>query len=779
MRFTDRGVLETQPGADWRSLVLKRTSRLIAAVSVPAVLIVAATPGPYGLRERVSLVGIAAAMVLTAWLARDARRFRALAAFLTGTITVLCLGLVTRTGMGPGLALALGSCLVLVAIFFGNRAVWAVTAGTTLAMLGTGAAIRAGLVHPADPAAMFDWTKMSIWVRIAAGFVAATSIAASAVAIVIAHLEDSLRDRDRLLVAERQAVLENVRLFEAEKRARERLARLQQITASLSRASTPEEVIEAACRTSSEALEGQSASLWRLGGDGALRLAGSWGAPYDLLDQFRIIPMGANLPAQHVVRTGRPLWVETEDDYRTASPEVHAAACAAGRLVSFCLLPLAMDGVVKGVVVFVQPIGHRFDDDERAYYATISMHCAQALERATLHDAARELALRAEAANRLKDEFLSTVSHELRTPLNAITGWVHMLRADQVPAEGREHALQVIDRNARVQAKLVADLLDVNLIRAGRLRMNVALVDPAVVVQMAIDSVRPAAEANGVLIAAFMKTNEQVLGDAGRLHQVVCNLITNGVKFSPHGGRVDIALAHEPPDVVISVRDYGDGIKADFLPFLFEPFRQAEAGFARSHGGLGLGLTITKKLVELHGGTIQAESDGEGRGATFVIRLPSGSRRTGARQGAPALSSGPILTAAPEFRGLRVLIVEDEPDTRELLLALFNVSGAYACGASSAAEAIELFHREKPEVIVSDVGLRGEDGLTFVRTLRSLPGGDLPVVALTGFARPEDRENALAAGFDAHVTKPVEPERLLQVVTQALRERHSRERVRA
>ncbi len=779
VRFTDRGVLETHPGADWRSLVLKRTSRLIAAVSVPGVLIAAVTPGPYGVRERVSLVGIAAAMVLTAWLARDARRFRALAAFLTATIMVVCLGLVTKTGLGPGLALALGSCLVLVAIFFGNRAVWGVAAATTLAMLAIGAANRAGLLHPADPAAMFDWTKMSTWVRIAAGYVAATSIAASAVAIVIAHLEDSLRDRDRLLVAERQAVLENVRLFEAEKRARERLARLQQITASLSRASTPEEVIEAACRTSSEALDGQSASLWRLGGDGALRLAGSWGAPAAFLDQFRIIPMGANVPARHVVRTGQPLWVETEDDYRAASPETHAAASAAGRLTSFGLFPLAVNDAVKGVVAFVQPIGHRFDDDERAYYATISLHCAQALERAILHDAARELALRAEAANRLKDEFLSTVSHELRTPLNAITGWVHMLRADQVPAGGREHALQVIERNARVQVKLVADLLDVNLIRGGRLRMNVAPVDPAAIVEMAVDSVRPAAEANGVLIGVSVGTNEPVLGDAGRLHQIVCNLITNGVKFSPHGGRVDIALAHEPPDVVISVRDYGEGIEPEFMPFLFEPFRQAEAGPARSHAGMGLGLTITKKLVELHGGTIQADSDGEGRGATFVVRLPSAARRPVARPGAPAFSSEPVLTAGPELRGLRVLIVEDEPDTRELLLALFGVCGAHVCGASSTAEAIELFHREKPEVIVSDIGLRGEDGLTLVRKLRSLPGGDLPVVALTAFARSEDRENALAAGFDAHVTKPVEPDRLLHVVTQLLRERLSRERARA
>ncbi len=779
VRFTDPGVLGAQPGADWRSLVLKRASRLLAAVGVPGVLIAAVTPGPYGLRERIALVGIAAAMVLTAWLARNARRSRAIATFFTGTITVLCLGLATRTGMGPGLALALGSCLVLVAIFFGNRAVWAVAAGTTLAMLGMGAANRAGLLHPVAPAAMFDWTRMSIWVRIAAGYVAATSIAASAVAIVIANLEESLRDRDRLLVAERQAVLENVRLLEAEKRARERLARLQQITASLSRASTPEQVIEAACRTSSEALDGQSASLWRLGADGALRLAGSWAAPEEFLDQFKIIPMGSNLPAQQVVRTGQPLWVETEDDYRTASTEMHAAACAAGRLVSYCLLPLALHGVVNGVVAFVQPIGHRFDDDERAYYATIGLHCAQALERAILHEAARELALRAEAANRLKDEFLSTVSHELRTPLNAITGWVHMLRSDQVPADRRDHALQVIDRNARVQAKLVADLLDVSLIRAGRLRMNVAPVDPTVVVQMAIDSLRPAAEANRVLIAASVETSELVLGDAGRLHQIVSNLIANGVKFSPNGGRVDIALAHEPPEVVISIRDYGEGIKPEFVPFLFEPFRQAEAGSARSHTGMGLGLTITKRLVELHGGTIQAHSDGEGRGATFVVRLPSASGRPAARPGAPGLSSEPALTAGPELRGLRVLIVEDEPDTRELLLALFGARGADARGASSAAEAIELFHREKPEVIVSDVGLRGEVGLTFVRQLRGLPGGDIPVVALTAYVRSEDRETALAAGFDAHLTKPVEPERLLQVVTQVLRERLSRERARA
>jgi signal transduction histidine kinase/ActR/RegA family two-component response regulator len=774
--ISERLVRDAPPGADWRPLVLRRTSRLIAFVGVPGVLVTAITPGPYGFGERISLFAIAVVMLVTAWRSRDPRWFRALAVLLTGTVMLICLGLVARVGIGPGLALALGSCLVLVAIFFGRRAVWVMATATTMAILGIGAANRAGWLHPADPAAMFDWTKMSVWVRVSAGYVAATSIAAAAVAMVIAHLEESLRDRDRLLVAEREARLENVRLLEGEKRARERLGGLHRIIASLSSASMPGEVIEAACRTSSEALGGQSVSIWRLGADGALRLAGSWAAPFDLLDQFRVIPLGAPLPAQHVVRTGQPLWVETEDDFRAVSQELYAAARSAGRLLSFCLFPLALEGVIRGVVAFVQPLGHRFDDDERAYYATISVHCAEALERAIMHENARDVAVRAEAANRLKDEFLSTVSHELRTPLNAITGWVHMLRSGSVPADRREHAMQVIDRNARAQAKLIADLLDANLIRAGRLRMNVAPIEPAAAVQMAIDSVKPAAEAKGLFMAAIVGGNEPILGDVGRLHQIVCNLLTNAVKFSHSGGRVEITLGHEPPDVVITVRDYGEGIKAEFLPSLFEPFRQAEAGAARSHGGLGLGLAITKKLVEMHGGTIEAHSDGEGRGATFVVRLPTISRRADARPAAPAPTAEPKLTAGGELAGLRILVVEDEPDARELLLALFEVCGAQGHGASSAAEALDLVRAGRPDLIVADVGLAGEDGLSFLRTLRNLPGGDMPAVALTAFVRPEDRDEALAAGYDAHVGKPIEPERLLRIVTMVLRERRSRER---
>jgi signal transduction histidine kinase len=737
-------------------------------------MIVAVSPGPFGLFERILVVCIAAVTVLAAVLARDARRYRTLATSLAATIVVVCFWLAARVGLGPGLALALGSALVFVAVFLGTRALWWVTAGTTLAIIALGAANTAGVVHPADPALMFDWTKMSVWVRVAAGYIAAASVAASAVAKIIAYLEDSLRDRDRLLVSERNAILDNVRLFEAEKRARERLSRLQRVTASLSRASTPQDVIDAACRISSEVVRGQTAVLWRLGDDGALRLAGFWNVPSDYLNQFRVIPPEANLPAQQVAKTGQPLWAETEDDSRAVSPELYAKARAADRLFSYCVFPLTIDGIVKGVIAFGQPIGHRFDEDERAYYATLCVHCSHALERATLHEAARQSAARAETANRLKDEFFSTVSHELRTPLNAITGWVHMLRSGYVPTARQDHALEVIERNARAQAKLIADLLDVSRINAGRLQLNAAPVEPAHVVQLAIDSVKPASDAKGVRIAATVIDNETILGDIGRLQQVLCNLLTNGVKFSADGGLVEIAVTSEQPNVVITVRDYGDGIHPEFMPFLFEPFRQADAGSARSRGGLGLGLTITKRLVELHRGSIEAHSDGEGRGATFTVRLPSASRR-GAAPDAFLLSPDANASAGRALDGLHVLLIEDEADTRELLLALFGVCGANAFGTSSAADAMEQFRRDRPDIIVSDVGLPGEDGLTFLRKLRHLPGGDVPAVALTAFVRPEDREVALAAGFDAHVAKPIEPEAFLHTVTQVLRDRRARE----
>jgi signal transduction histidine kinase/CheY-like chemotaxis protein len=763
------GRREIQSVGEWRALIFARMCRLLAAVCAPAALFIAVMPGPYGLVDRAALVCLGGAIVLVGRLGRNPRHVRPLAAFLIGSLIVVCIVLASRSGLGPGITLGLGSSLVLVAIFFGARAVWWTAAATTLAILGLAVCSYKGLLHITSPAVFFDWTKMSTWLRVAAGYVAAMSVSAAAVATVITHLEASVRDRDRLLVAERTAV-------ESERRARLHIGALQRVTAELSRASTPSEVVDVACRIGSEALNGVSGVVWMLDDQGALRMSGSWGSTVEYLDHFRVIPPDSSLPALRVAQTKEPLWVETEQQVQTMSEDLHEKAVALGRMVSFGVLPLAVNGIVKGVIAFAQPIGHRFDEDDRAYYTTLSPHCSQALERASLLETAREAAERAETANRLKDEFLSTVSHELRTPLSAITGWVHMLRSGSAPAHRRDHALEVIERNARAQAKLIGDLLDVSRITAGRLRLNVASIEPATFIQMAIDSVKPAAEARGVSLETRVDGAVPVLGDAGRLQQVVSNLLTNAVKFSPSGGKVEVAVGHAPPDVTIVVRDHGVGISPEFLPHLFEPFRQAEAGFARSHGGLGLGLTITKRLVELHGGTIAAYSGGVGRGATFVVRLPCAASAADETRAAPQALREPTLAGEGALSGVNVLLVEDEPDTREVLLALFDACGARVCGTSSAAEALEQFRRARPDVIVSDIGLRGGDGLTFIRNVRRLPGGgDVPALALTAFVRTEDRDAAVAAGFDAHVAKPVEPALLMDQVTTLLRDRAARE----
>jgi hypothetical protein len=365
--------------ADWRPTALKRTSRRIALFTAPAALVIATAPGPFGLFDHASVGIICAVTVVVAVFGHDPRRTRILSALLIATVIGVCLGLAARIGMGPGAALGLGSGLVLVGVFFGDRAVWCVAATITLAILTLGVANRSGWLHPADPAQAYDWSSISVWTRVAAGFVAAGSIAASAVASVIAHLDETLREQGRLLLAE--------------KRASDRLRRLHWVTASLSRAGTPEEVIEAACRVSSEATVDQSAAaLWMFEGDGALHLYGSWGSPAAFLDLLRIIPPDSSLPCQQVAKSGQALWIETEDDYRRASPELYEKAREQGRVMSFCLLPLVLNGAVRGVVAFILSIGHRFDHDERAYYETLGLHCSHALERATLSEAARALA---------------------------------------------------------------------------------------------------------------------------------------------------------------------------------------------------------------------------------------------------------------------------------------------------------------------------------------------------------------------------------------------------
>jgi PAS domain S-box-containing protein len=377
----------------------------------------------------------------------------------------------------------------------------------------------------------------------------------------------------------------------------------------------------------------------------------------------------------------------------------------------------------------------------------------------------------AEESNRLKDEFLATVSHELRTPLTAVLGWAHLLRSGQLDEESSARALETIDRNARAQNRMIEELLDVSRIITGKLRLDVRPVDLPLVVEEAVESVRPAADAKAVRLQLVLDPRAgPVSGDPDRLQQVIWNLLSNAVKFTHKGGRVQVRLERINSHVELTVSDTGQGIETEFLPFVFDRFRQADMTKRRAHGGLGLGLAIARHLVELHGGAVSAASGGPGRGATFTVTLPLLVVRAEAgaaeRRHPTAVESLPY-ESGPALDGLRVLVVDDEPDTRELLAAVLKGRGAAVTLAASAGEALEALERETPHVLVSDIGMPGEDGYDLIRRVRALPperGGNVPAAALTAYAREDDRIRALLAGFQIHIPKPVNPAELAAVV---------------
>jgi signal transduction histidine kinase len=388
-------------------------------------------------------------------------------------------------------------------------------------------------------------------------------------------------------------------------------------------------------------------------------------------------------------------------------------------------------------------------------------------ERERLLAHAHEGWTRAEEANRVKDDFLAVVSHELRTPLNAIAGWVGLLRGGILSPEKTRHALETIDRNAHSQTQLIDDLLDVSRIISGKLHVQMEVVDFESVVRLAHDGVVPMAREKQVQLSLEVGPgNYGVVGDAGRLQQVVWNLLNNAVKFTPALGSVRLSL-QSSERVSLSVEDTGRGIDAHVLPFIFERFRQAEGSMTRRFGGLGLGLAIVKHLVELHGGRIRAESPGEGKGASFYVELDHAAetRAQGRREHAFGPSS-----ANSELKGVRVLIVDDDLDSRDMLEHLLIGAGAVLRAADSAESALRALDQEVPDVLVSDIGMPHEDGLSLIRKVRqrgSDKGGTIPAVALTAYARGEDRAAALRAGFSSHVSKPVQSGELIAVIASA------------
>ncbi len=410
-------------------------------------------------------------------------------------------------------------------------------------------------------------------------------------------------------------------------------------------------------------------------------------------------------------------------------------------------------------------------ENERLYQAErLALREAAEVREALSQSLAAERSAREEAeyASRMKDEFLATLSHELRTPLSAILGWVHLLRRRKDDPVETARGIDTIERNARSQARLIEELLDMSRIIAGNVQLDLQRVMPATIVDAVVASLQPSIDAKSIRIEAAVDAGAgPVSADANRLQQIVSNLLSNAIKFTPAGGLIRVELLRETggAGVVLRVADNGDGIAADFLPFVFDRFRQADGSSTRSHGGLGLGLAIVRQLVELHGGSVAVASDGLGHGASFVVRLPAGAS-PGAHGAAPAAlpdASTPSNTLASELAGLHIVLVDDDADGREMIARLLADAGASVDAAGSADEATEKIHRATPDIVISDIGMPRVDGYQLMQQLRG-EGLRMPSIALTAFARPEERSRAMAAGYSAHLAKPVEPSLLVSSV---------------
>jgi PAS domain S-box-containing protein len=406
--------------------------------------------------------------------------------------------------------------------------------------------------------------------------------------------------------------------------------------------------------------------------------------------------------------------------------------------------------------------------DRRQYEQELLQARRRAEEAAHAECAAKE---QAEAAGRIKDEFLAMVSHELRTPLNAILGWTQILQGEGGMTDDQREGLQVIERNARVQSELIGDLLDMSRIMAGKMRLNVQQITLIEVVDAAIDTIKPAAEAKGVRVQKVMDPTVIVSGDPGRLQQVFWNLLTNAVKFTPNGGFVRVLMQRVNSHVEVSVIDSGQGMNPSFITHAFERFRQADSGETQKTTGLGLGLSIVKSLVEMHGGSIQAMSEGVGKGSTFLISLPVTvvhPEHTEADRVHPrsAVASSPTEVRGISLRGVKILVVDDEADARAMVQRVLETAGADVITAASAAEALQVIEIRPLDVLVSDVGLPGEDGYELIRKVRMLGegAGRLRAVALTAFARLEDRTKAMLSGYQMHLAKPVDARELIVTV---------------
>jgi signal transduction histidine kinase/DNA-binding response OmpR family regulator len=593
--------------------------------------------------------------------------------------------------------------------------------------------------------------------------------------------------RQALLLYEKNLELENANLA--------RLNMLIELGQKLAAEHDPSQVLENFCRSAREIVEAQESAIGILNSDGTLRYFFRCTlGPENSCSSG--VPVVAQRALDILITRRRPLRLNESDDLLLCEgPDpVH----------SFLGAPLPSSNGVYGWLYLINKIdADEFTEADERLAATLVTQVAVAYENATLYtDAqrhARELQMEiterrqaeeerarlfvleqsareeAEQANRTKDEFLATLSHELRTPLSAILGWSHLVRTGKLDEQQLTRAFETIERNARSQAQLIDDLLDVSRIITGKLQIELQPVNLSSVVEAAIDAVRPAFEAKDIQFEVVMEPQACLVpGDANRLQQIFWNLFSNALKFTPPDGQVRVQVKRVEPEVRISVTDSGIGIKPDFLPYIFDRFRQADGSTTRLYGGLGLGLAIVKHLVQLHQGSVNVESKGIDQGATFTVSLPLTSA-VAMRDLDNATVLQPEGNGLPDgfselLDGLRILVVDDEFDSRELLTAILTRCGSEVRCTESASEALEAFRDWKPDLLVSDIGMPFEDGYSLIRKLRKMKSKwarEIPAVALTAYATVEDRARTLDAGFQVHVAKPIDPEALVRSIAGA------------
>jgi signal transduction histidine kinase/ActR/RegA family two-component response regulator len=589
---------------------------------------------------------------------------------------------------------------------------------------------------------------------------------------------ERLRRRADAALRDREAVAEALRLSEAKYRSlAARTSRLHALSAGLSEAATPAALARVMVARGKLVVGAAAGSVCVPTSDGR---AFDWLYAEEYGSEERrpqTFPAEPGLCATAAVQTRQAILIGSFDEWQEKYPR-SASIAADGGFASAATLPLIVDTAVVGVLSFYFAAPVNFDEEYRSLLTSLAQHCAQALDRARLYDAADRARAEAETANRSKDDFLSTISHELRTPLNAILGWAAMLRAGTVDPARMSRAVEAIFNNASRQGRLIEDLLDVSRIVAGRATIDVEELDLGENLRGAVESMMPAAEASGIELRFQPPSDLFVKADARRLEQVFLNLLSNALKFTPAGGSVTIDAERVGSFVDIRVRDTGAGIEPEFLPHVFERFRQGDSTTTRSVGGLGLGLFIARHLVEAQHGHIAVSSDGPGRGSTFTVTLPSvGTRARPAGRSAPgedaARTAGREGTdAALTLSGIRVLVVDDEADAREMMAAALESCGATVTIASSANAALDALKRAPVDVLLADIAMPDRDGYELIREVRQASTARIaavPAAAVTACVREDERERAIAAGFHLHLAKPIHPTALARAVAHLAR----------